>query len=171
MEKLTKFIDADPNRKYYEHCISNLTDRQKNELLDLVVRLDSAGAKYPLSWAFSEITEKFPQFGRFLVLKKLHEISKEVNESVAYAADFIEQFETEFADLENLIGKEKFEKFLISYSKGVVYRFVELLDNGNENYKKDCVDWQLVISEDFEPTKQVINCLHESFLKFDDELK
>ncbi len=68
MKNTQKHLENSSNKKYYEHIISKLTEEQKEEFESLVTRLEKAGAKTPLSWASSEVTEKIPQFARFLVL-------------------------------------------------------------------------------------------------------
>jgi hypothetical protein len=75
-KKLEKYINASSDTEYFEQSISKLNDKQKSELEDLAIRLDNAGAKNPLQWAYSEVRENIPQFGRFLVLKRLFEIAK-----------------------------------------------------------------------------------------------
>lgn len=68
--------------------MKELTKEQAIQLNDLVNSLSKAGAKNTLQWALSEIREGIPQFGRFLVLKRLSEIIKSPEENLELASDF-----------------------------------------------------------------------------------
>jgi hypothetical protein len=59
LENLEKYINASSSKNIFCTGISKLDDKQKSELGDLVIRLDKAGAKNPLQWAFSEVAELF----------------------------------------------------------------------------------------------------------------
>jgi len=172
MEHTQKHLEKSEYKEYYEKQISNLTDYQKNELENLVIRLENAGAKNPLSWAYSEVIEKIPQFGRFLVLKSLFDIVKSTEDNISLAGDFDEDFEEKFKELKERIGQDKLFDFLTSYSKGMIYNIIELLDEGNREVSRDKISWTLMKTDDtFEPTGQIIQGLHESFLEFENELK
>jgi hypothetical protein len=176
MEKLEKYLDSLPNsefgKEYYVRRISELTEKQKSEMEDLVIRLDNAGAKKPLQWALSEVRENIPHFGRFLVLKKLFEIAKSPKDNLSIAFDFDEEIEDKFLEISNMVGEEKFLDFLTSFSKGVMYNVVELIDEGNRNVDKDKVNWFLLkTDENGKHSEQIIQGLHEDFLEFEDEIK
>ncbi|MBK9580038.1 MAG: hypothetical protein IPO40_23475 [Fibrobacteres bacterium] len=107
MEHTQKYLEKSKHKGYIKQQISNLSDSQKNELENLVIRLENAGAKDPLIWACSEVTESIPQFGRFLVLKSLLEISKSTENNISLAGDFDEDFEEKSKELEEKIGRDK----------------------------------------------------------------
>jgi len=176
MEKLEKYLNALPDseygKEYYVRKISELTEMQKAEMEDLVIRLDKAGAKEPLSWAFSEVTENIPQFGRFLVLKKLLEIEESPKDNILIASDFDRSVKDRFLEISNMVGEEKMLEFLTSFSRGIMWQIVELLDDGNENYKEDRVNWVLFkTDENLDYPEPTISGLHESFLEFKNEIK
>ncbi|MDR0524705.1 MAG: hypothetical protein LBG90_02395 [Spirochaetaceae bacterium] len=172
MEILEKYIDASPYKKIFVKGISELTETQKSELENLVIRLEKAGAKNPLQWAFSEIKENIPQFGRFLVLKRLFEITKSPKENVSMASDFDDEIEDKFSEISKIIGEEKFLDFLLSFSKGIMYNVTELFDEGNRNMEEDKVNWILLkTDENGKHSEQIIQGLHEDFLEFENEIK
>lgn len=172
MKHTEKHLQNSADKEYYEKQISKLTDNQKEEFESLVIRLENAGAKNPLSWANSEVNEKIPQFGRFLVLKSLFEITKSTEDNISMATDFDDDFEDKFEEIKEQIGQEKLIDFLKSYSKGIIYNLIELLDEGNREVDRDKISWTLMkTDENFEPTGQIIQGLHEDFLEFEDEMK
>jgi len=172
MEKLEKYLDALPSNDYYVRKIAELTEKQKSELEDLLIRLEKAGAKKPLQWAFSEISENIPQFGRFLVLKKLFEIAKSPKDNISMAYDFDEEIKHKFLEISNIVGEEKILDFLTSFSKGVMYNVAELIDEGNRNMDEDKVNWVLLkTDEDGKHSEQIIQGLHEDFMEFENEIK
>ena len=151
--------------------MEELTKEQEIQLNDLVNRLSKAGAKNPLQWARSEVREGIPQFGRFLVLKRLFEIIKSPETNIALASDFDGEIDDKFEEISKTIGKEKLIDFLTSFSKGLASSFIELLDEGNENADEDKVNWVLLKTDDKgEHTEQIIQGLHEDFLEFEDEI-
>jgi hypothetical protein len=172
MENTQKHLDNSADKKYYEHIISKLTDKQKAEFESLVTRLDNAGAKNPLQWASSEVREGIPQFGRFLMLKNLFDIGKAIQGNISTAGDFDEEFDEKYTEIKNTIGQEKLLNFLTSYSKGIIYNVIGLLDEGNIDADRDKIDWVLMkTDENFEPTGQILGALHEDFLEFENEIK
>jgi len=172
MKHTQKHLENSEYKEFYEKKISELTDQQKEEFESLVIRLENAGAKNPLSWASSEVSEKIPQFGRFLVLKSLFDIAKSTEDNLSKAGDFDEEIEDKFEEIKEKIGEEKLFDFVKSYSKGIIYNIIELLDEGNRETDRDKISWTLMkTDENFEPTGQIIQGLHEDFLEFEDEIK
>jgi hypothetical protein len=174
MKNLEKYLDTydASDKEFFMRGISELTEKQKSEMEDLLIRLDRAGAKNPLSWAFSEITENLPQFGRFLVLKKLFEIAKSPSQNIAMAFDFDDEIDDKFSEISKMVGEDKLLDFLSSFSKGIMYNVVELFDEGNRNVKEDKADWVLLkTDENGKHSEQIINGLHEDFLNFENEMK
>ncbi|SHF81564.1 hypothetical protein SAMN02787100_2670 [Chryseobacterium sp. OV279] len=151
---------------------STLTDLQKEEYESLVMRLRNAGAKNPSSWASSEVTEGIPQFARFLILKSLFDIAKSTYDNITMASDFDDEVEEKYDAIKDIVGEEKLLSFLTSYSKGIIYNVVGLLDEGNQEADRDKISWTLMkTDENFQSTGQVIQGLHEDFLEFEDEIK
>ena len=151
--------------------MKELSKEQEIQLNDLVDRLSKAGAKKPLQWARSEVREGIPQFGRFLVLKRLFEIIKSPEENIELASDYDDEIRDKFEEVSKAIGKQKLIDFLTSFSKGLVSSFIELLDEGNENANEDKVNWVLLkTDEKGEHTEQIIQGLHEDFFEFEDEI-
>jgi hypothetical protein len=166
-----KHLDNSADKEYYKQVIAKLTDTQKEEFESLVIRLENAGAKNPLQWASSEVTEGIPQFGRFLMLKTLFDISKSTEDNISMAGDFDEDFEDKYSEIKDIVGQEKLLAFLTSYSKGIIYNVVELLDEGNREADRDKISWTLMkTDENFEATGQIIQGLHEDFLEFGNEI-
>lgn len=172
MKYTQQHLENSADKEYYEKQISKMTDLQKEEFESLVIRLENAGAKNPLSWANSEVSEKIPQFGRFLVLKSLFDIAKSTEDNISMAGDFVEDFKEKFAEINEKVGQEKLFDFLTSYSKGIIYNIIELLDEGNRDVDRDKISWMLMkTDENFEATGQIIQGLHENFLEFENEIK
>jgi hypothetical protein len=172
MKHTQKHLENSADKEYYKQVIAKLTDKQKEEFESLVIRLENAGAKNPLQWTSSEVTEGIPQFGRFLILKTLFDISKSTEDNISMAGDFDEGFEDKYSEIIEIVGQEKLLAFLTSYSKGIIYNVVEILDEGNREADRDKISWTLMkTDENFEPTGQIIQGLHEDFLEFEGEMK
>ncbi|MBD0779941.1 hypothetical protein HPE56_19255 [Maribacter sp. ANRC-HE7] len=171
MKHTQKHLEISEHKDFYEKSISKLTAEQKVEFENLVIRLENAGAKKPLGWASSEITEKIPQFGRFLVLKSFFDIAKSTEVNISMASEFDEDIEEKLEEIKEKIGEEKLFDFLLSYSKGMIYNLVEIIDEGNREIERDKISWTLIkTDENSEPTGQIIQSLHEDFLEFEDEI-
>ncbi|MFV0542006.1 MAG: hypothetical protein ACK5MZ_12360 [Aestuariibaculum sp.] len=172
MKHTQQHLENSDHKEFYEQEISKLTDKQKEEFESLVIRLENAGAKNPLSWASSEVSEKIPQFGRFLVLKSLFDIAKSIEDNILIAEDFDEEIEDKFEEIKEKVGQKELFDFLKSYSKGMIYNVIEILDEGNQEVDRDKISWILMKTDDnFEPNGQIIQGLHEDFLEFEDEIK
>lgn len=172
MSIVEKHIEISPFKEMYLKSLSQFTEGQKAELEDLVIRLDNAGAKNPLQWAISEIEENIPQFGRFLVLKRLFKIANSPMETISMAEDFDDEIEDKYQEICRKAGKELMSDFLKSFSMGVVWNAMEVLDEGNRNADDDKVSWVLMrTDEDGNPTEQIIEGLHEDFIEFENEVK
>lgn len=171
MKHTEKHLDNSSDKKYYKKVISKLTDEQKEALENLVIKFENAGAKNPLTWAVSEITEGIPQFGRFLMLKALFDIGKSTKDNIAMAEDFDFELDEKYTEIKDAVGKKKLLAFLTSYSKGLLYNVIELLDEGNRTADRDKISWVLMkTDENAEPTGQIIQGLHESFFEFEEEM-
>lgn len=88
------------------------------------------------------------------------------------ASDFDDEVEEKYNAIKDIVGEEKLLSFLTSYSKGIIYNVVGLLDEGNQEADRDKISWTLMkTDENFQSTGQMIQGLHEDFLEFEDEIK
>ncbi len=171
MNLIEKYIENSENTEYYKTAVEKLNAEQQNDLENLLEKMDHSGAKNPLGWALSEITENIPQFGRFLFLKELYGIINDVEENLAFADDVDENYEDDIFEvakkLKKVIGDKGLNNFLKSYTKGVMWQVTNQIDG---TYGFGEVGWTL---KEFKNgvTKRSINGLHESFNEFEDELK
>ncbi len=170
MKKIEEFINSSDDSKYYNFIYDKLSETQKEELLKLVLKLDNAGAKKPLSWAFSEIEEGIPQLSRFIFLKHIFAIIDDLDGNISLADDIDEFYETDIyavsEKIEKYLGKNEFHNFLKSYTKGVMWQVLNLIDEGN--YNEDGYPMWLLKEDNSEKN---IGGLHESFDEFEEELK
>lgn len=173
MKLIEKYLNEFDSTEFYKKEIEKLTIDDKRSLEELLLRLEKAGAKKPLSWAFSEITENIPQFGRFLFLKGLTNIVHNVKENMSFADDTDENYEENIfkvsEKLEKLIGKAELNNFLKSFTKGVMWQVVNLIDEGNYNTNGE-PNWSLKELDKNNKTERNINGLHEDLIGFEDEL-
>lgn len=170
MKELQKYLDQSADKKYYEHRVSGLSDTEKERLEKLVIRMANAGAKEPLSWAFSELREGIPQFARFMILKGLYQSAYDVEGNISTGNDFDPHIDTAYKEIADAAGEEKLKEFLISYGKGMLYNMLGIFDEGNFDYESED-SWQLVEynTESGIPGKPVSG-LHEDFLEFEQQL-
>ena len=164
---LQEYIDATgSSQSFYEQQISKLSDPQRVALLGLVERLAVAGATHPLAWAFSEVSENKPQFARFLVLKKLTEVTADTATNIALAMDADEEVVSE---LLATVGEAKLNKFIKAYSQGIISHVISVLDEGNPQAERDGISWNLMETEPTgKLTGRLIEGLHEDFLEFNE---
>ncbi len=175
MSLIENYINNSENSEYYKKEIDQLNEEQRRELESLLQKMDNSGAKRPLGWALSEITENIPQFGRFLFLKGLFDILTDVEENMGLADDIDEIYEDDIFEvsekLKNAIGEKELDNFLKSYAKGIMWQVTNLIDEGNYNSTGEPM-WSLKESYKTNNTSErFINGLHENFNEFEDELK
>ncbi len=168
MKKIEEFIN-DLDSKYYKFSYNKLSETQKEEILKLVIKLENAGAKNPFSWAFSEVKEGIPQFSRFIFLKHIFDIIDDLENNILLANEVDEFYKIDIYSvsekIEKHIGKEEFEKFLKSYTKGVMWQVLNLIDEGNYN-EEDYPMWSLKECN----SGKNIGGLHEDFYEFEEEI-
>lgn len=167
-----KYLNAfdDSLKPFFEKKIKSLSDEQIIALNELINRMENAGCKNPFSWAFSEITENIPQFARFLVLKNLFEIANDIDRAI----EFAEAYADNYSDLEGkilqVVDKSLLKQYLAAYNRGMIGRFVDLIDEGNKDADKYNVDWALLKTDsDGKHTEQIIQGLHEDLIGFENE--
>ncbi|OJJ14635.1 hypothetical protein BKI52_42155 [marine bacterium AO1-C] len=174
MSLIEKYIASSDNEKYYRERLDQLDQTQKAKLEDLLDRLEKAGAKKPLDWALSNVEESIPQFARFLMLKGLFEIIEDIEGNMGFAEDVDESYEDDIEEVSNqlktAIGEDGLNKFLKSYTKGVMWQVINLIDEGNYNTNGD-PGWVLKeVNSEGKITGKNVGGLHESFVDFEEEI-
>lgn len=170
MSKILKLIDKSPYKDYYLSEIEKFSEDKKRKLEKLIIKLENAGATKPLEWAFSEVEEGIPQFSRFLVLKNLYKIINDIDGNISLFEDFTEDMD----DMDLIISKIKknisdieLKDFLKLYGKAIIWNVLQLIEEGNQDLKRDGVSWSLVqVDSNLNSTNQVISGLHEDFQEF-----
>lgn len=174
MKEIEEYLKNSESSEYYKQEIDKLNKEEKIRLENLLQKMDNVGAKKPIAWALSEITENIPQFGRFIFLKGLFDIITDIEENILLADDIGESYEGDTFDtskkLKEVIGEAELNNFLISYGKGMMWQIVNQIDEGNYNTKGEPM-WSLKEFKDGNTTERSIGGLHESFSDFEDELK
>ena len=174
MNLTQKYIETSNYKQYYKEVVSKLDKAQKEKLEILLQKMDNSGAKKPLGWALSEITEDKAQFGRFLFLKGLFKITHNIKGNMSFADDVDGTYEENIfkvhAKLKNSIGEDALNNFLKSYTKGVMWQVVDQIDEGNYNTIGEPM-WLLKETTNNKLKGRTINGLHEDFNEFEDELK
>lgn len=167
-----KYVALSADRKKHEYHIPRLSEAQQEQLEELMIRLETAGAKDPLSWALSETREGINQFARFLVLKNFYLAAYDIEGNTFAAEDFDPQIRDTYAEVTNTVGAEKLQHFLQSYGKGMIYQLLNILDEGNfADADRDGISWQLMkIIPAEDKIAGGINGLHEDFIEFDTEI-
>jgi len=174
MSLIEKYIASSGDEKYYRKRVDQLDQNQQAKLEDLLRKLEKAGAKKPLDWALSDVEESIPQFARFLMLKRLFEIIEDIEGNIGFADDVDENYESDIEEvcdqLKTAIGEEVLNKFLKSYTKGVMWQVINLIDEGNYNTNGD-PGWVLKeVSSEGKVTGKNVGGLHESFSDFEEEI-
>lgn len=167
-----KYLNGlDPKvRLFYEKKLNKLTEEQKGTLYELTNKMKNAGCRNPFSWAFSEITEGIPQFGRFLMLKKLFEIANNVDRAMEFAQAYANNYDALEEDVLTFVDKPLLKQYLSAYNRGMISRFVELIE-GNRDADKDNLNWVLLKTDAKGiHTEQIIQGLHEDILEFETEI-
>ncbi|WP_314666138.1 peroxidase [Prevotella aurantiaca] len=175
LEQLKAIIEKEvlneSSKDFYLREISELNKEKQQEIINLVERMEEAGFKNNLASAFSEVTEDIPQFARMMVFKELHKISRNVEVNCDYACDLDESgdWESLKEKFNKSFSKEDAEKFLRIYTKGVVARFYDFLEEGNPRAEEDDLNWVLLeTKEDGSHSERVIQGFWEDDFEEDD---
>ena len=158
-------------KQFYLREISELDKEKQQEIINLVDKMEQAGFKNNLASAFSEVTEDIPQFARMTVLKELHKISRDIDANCDYADDLDDDGDWDklFEKFKNHFSQEDAEKFLRIYTKGVVARFYDFLEEGNPRAEEDDLNWVLLeTKEDGSHNERVIQGFWENDFEEDD---
>lgn len=87
------------------------------------------------------------------------------------ASDFDAVIEDKYQEIAEAIGEDKLLDFLSSFSKGLIYNVIDLMDEGNREFERDKISWVLMkTDENNKTTGQIIQGLHEDILEFEDEI-
>ena len=158
-------------KQFYLREISELDKEKQQEIINLVDKMEQAGFKNNFSNAFSEVTENIPQFARMTVFKELHKISRDIDVNCDYADDLDDDGDWDklFEKFKNNFSQEDAEKFLRIYTKGVVARFYDFLEEGNPRAEEDDLNWVLLeTKEDGSHNERVIQGFWENDFEEDD---
>ena len=156
------------DKKFYCCEIANWNNDQKTQLEELANLFLSVGAKNPISWAYSEITEDVPQLGRFLLLKHMHGIIKDTNGIIVEASEFDDDIQNKMNLISEVLGEELLNKMLYAYGKAILSGVISFIDEGNYSAKTDGISWHLCeTTAKGESTGRVIQGLHEDFYDFE----
>ena len=159
------------SKQFYLREISELDKEKQQEIINLVDKMEQAGFKNNFSNAFSEVTENIPQFARMTVFKELHKISRDIDANCDYADDLDDDGDWDklFEKFKNNFSQEDAEKFLRIYTKGVVARFYDFLEEGNPRAEEDDLNWVLLeTKEDGSHNERVIQGFWEDDFEEDD---
>ncbi len=172
MNETNKYISrlSEQEQKRYRYELSKLDEAQSQELEALVTRMVQAGAKKPLSWAWSEFKEGIPQWARFMIISGMYRSAHDVAGNVDAGSEFARDSQETYTTLVAAAGEEKVNHFLESYARGMLYNMLGILDEGNPDYEsKD--SWMLITYDSStEAPGKPISGLHEDFLEFESEI-
>lgn len=171
MRKLNELLEEMPtaDKKFYCREISNWDDDKKQHLEKLCNIFIKAGAKNPVSWAYSEVTEGISQIGRYLMLKNLFAVIKDPNCVIVDAAEYDPDIQSKINVVTEVLGEEFLNKMLYAYGKAIISGVISILDEGNYCIDNDCVNWCLSETDAHgKLTGRLIQGLHEDFYDFDE---
>lgn len=142
---------------------------ENSRFKDLCEQLKAAGATNPKSWANSELQENIPQFARFLVLKGLTDIYRDVEGNLSEMDIYSDEAPEVHQKLASQFDEQELKKLLHFYGKSIIGKVIDMLDqcylydvNGN-------VGWSLMeLDNEGTTTDRLIQGLHEDFLEFEE---
>lgn len=142
---------------------------ENSRFKDLCEQLKAAGATDPKSWVKSELQENIPQVARFLVLKGLTDIYRNVDENIGEMGIYSDEETEVYQKLASQFDNQELKRLLHFYGKSVIGKVIEMLDQGYLYDVNDKVGWSLIeLNEQGETTDRLIQGLHEDFLEFDE---
>ncbi|OAT51211.1 hypothetical protein M997_0058 [Proteus hauseri ATCC 700826] len=146
---------------------------EKKQFTQLCEQLKAAGAIHPKSWANSELQENIPQFARFLVLKGLTDIYRDIEGNISEIDTYSDNAKNIYNKLTAQIDTKELNEFLHIYGKSIIGMVIDMLDEGYLYGVNDKVGWTLMeLDEHGTTTDRLIQGLHEDFLEFEElELK
>lgn len=142
---------------------------ENSRFKDLCEQLKAAGATDPKSWVKSELQENIPQVARFLVLKGLTDIYRDVDENIGEMDIYSDEVTDVYQKLASQFDNQELKRLLHFYGKSVISKVIDMLDQGYLYDVNDKVGWSLMeLNEQGETTDRLIQGLHEDFLEFDE---
>ncbi|NBM53300.1 hypothetical protein LW139_19170 [Proteus vulgaris] len=142
---------------------------ENSQFMDLCEQLKAAGATNPKSWANSELQENIPQFARFLVLKGLTDIYRDVEGNINEMDIYSDKANDVYQKLAPQLDKQELKELLHSYGKSIIGKVIDMLDEGYLYDVNDNVGWSLMELDDKgTTTDRLIQGLHEDFIEFEE---
>ncbi|EKT56301.1 hypothetical protein [Providencia sneebia] len=142
---------------------------KKNDFANLCQQLNDAGAKNPKSWANSELQENIPQFARFLVLRGLTDIYRDVDCNLGEMDNYSSSTLATYEKLTSVFDEKELKKFLHIYGRALIGNVIDLLDEGYLYDVTEKVGWGLMeLDENGTTTDRLIQGLHEDYLEFEE---
>ncbi len=147
---------------------SKMTEQDRARMQALKTQMEAAGCADATDWATSEIEENIPQFGRFLVLREMHD-ALDVTRNLEEVC-FEDPAATALLEkLKAALSADELHDFLYAYGKVVGNTMASILDDGPID--DGVPGWALMeLTPECELTGRVIQGLHEDFLDFEESL-
>jgi hypothetical protein len=167
--EMDELLGASQHSDYYRHVISNLSDGQREKVLEFANELASNGASEPLSWALSEVTENIAQRARYYVLREFHSSIDDIEGNLDSSSDFCENPQAIFKEICSVIGEESARRFLSAYGKGMLGNCLGIIDEGG--FANESLGWSLIEEDaDGNPTGRIVSGLHEDWIDFSEQV-
>ncbi|MCO7051132.1 hypothetical protein NAG84_14880 [Proteus terrae] len=142
---------------------------ENSRFKDLCEQLKAAGATTPKSWANSELQENIPQFARFLVLKGLTDIYRDVEGNLSEMDIYSDEAPEVYQKLASQFDEQELKKLLYFYGKSIIGKVIDMLDQGYLYDVNGNVGWSLMeLDNKGTTTDRLIQGLHEDFLEFEE---
>lgn len=142
---------------------------ENSRFKDLCEQLKAAGATNPKSWANSELQENIPQFARFLVLKGLTDIYRDVEGNLSEIESYSDEATEAHQKLASQFDEQELKELLHFYGKSIIGKVIDMLDQGYLYDVNDNVGWSLMeLDNKGTTTDRLIQGLHEDFLEFEE---
>ncbi|MEQ4909099.1 hypothetical protein [Proteus vulgaris] len=142
---------------------------ENSRFMDLCEQLKTAGATNPKSWANSELQENIPQFARFLVLKGLTKIYRDVEGNINEMDIYSDEATEVYQKVASQFDEKALKELLHFYGKSMISKVINMLDEGYLYDVNDNVGWSLIeLNDKGTTTDRLIQGLHEDFLEFEE---
>lgn len=142
---------------------------ENSRFKDLCEQLKAAGATNPKSWANSELQENIPQFARFLVLKGLTDIYRDVEGNLSEIESYSDEATEAHQKLASQFDEQELKELLHFYGKSIIGKVIDMLDQGYLYDVNGNVGWSLMeLDNKGTTTDRLIQGLHEDFLEFEE---
>lgn len=166
-----KYIAQSADQKMYTYYVAKLNEEKSEQLEEMLLKFEAAGATRPLNWAWSELSEGIPQWARFMILKEMYQSAHDITGNVEASEEFDQKMNNSYQEITAKVGSEKLHQFLTAYAKGMLYNMLGVFDEGSFDYEsKD--SWLLVThNRETGELGKAISGLHEDFLEFGSEIE